>query len=246
MTTFPVLDEATLVALRSSHSHRFPQTGKLRPPAIGGSGTVEIQIVLGNPTGACRMPNGSVVSDVWRSFVRSALARAPEPDGFAEQLSRDSLLFPDPSTINSIFETWPALATVCASLVADKVKNKMALVVPSPAEEPPGPILEALASRPRAVWRWVRPTRADSFAIIIEPPGLAEWEIFSDEVKKPGSDNWRLACDLNASCVPLACSADGNETTLEQLVLRWPGVGIRICNEVAGLGGAGAEAELGE
>lgn len=234
-----------LSSLRSRLAHRFPQTATLRAPGDRGIGTVEIPIVLGLPTGACRMPTGAVVSTAWNEYVAAAILKRPDPTGWREDFVADVVLHPDPQGLEELLTRWPALGSTIASLAIKKC-GPDAVSIPLPTDRPPEPLAAMIGERQRASWRWVRPTRAAAFAILVEPPPPALWSMFTDAVRGGEANHWRLVRDFLDGCAPQLFKADGAPATLDSLLERWPGVAISLVGPIAALGGAAAEGELGE
>lgn len=242
----PPLDDATLASVRTKHPHRFPQRATLRPPADRGTGSVEIPIVIGNPSGACRMPAGEFVSDAWGRYVLPALSSMPDPDGLGEALARDMVLWPDVATVEEIFSTWAALPQQIAGRLLPQKIGRGIVADPKPTEKPVGAVAAYLAGHPRAAWRWVRPARGDAFALVLEPPSAAEYTIFNDEMRHAGANHWELVQRFVAACVPLVVGDCDVPAPLDGLVARYPGVAIGLAKDAAALGGIAAEVELGE
>lgn len=242
MFTPPALTDAELSAIRVQHAHRFPQTARIRLSSQAGS--VPIQLVIGIPTGAAKMPPGAVVSPAWNESVVSTLRRE-DSAGLAAQVARDCVLWPAPAVLEGIFAQWPALPNVIAPLALKKA-GRGSVTAPLTTDTPPAPLAEQLAKRPRAVWRWVRPSRGDAFALVIDAPGYIPWQTFADAIKEPGGDKWQLVVDFVDTCCPFVCTAQGTAATLAEAIGPVPFAAIHLASEAAELGGAGADAELGE
>ena len=241
----PALDAAALADVRAKLAHRFPQSATLRPPADRGVGAVEIPIVLGNPSGACRMPAGSFVSDAWAQYIRGALTGVAEDAGLAEDLARDCILLPDAAVVDEILTCWPALAPKITAILNKKI-GRGVVEDPKHNEKPPAPIAAWFEGHPRAAWRWVRPARGDAYSLIVEPPGAAEYDAFNEGMRQRKADVWKLTRDFVAGSTPAVFDTAGNPVALEALLTRLPGVAISLALAAAQLGGIDAEAELGE
>ncbi len=242
MLTVPPPTPEELASLRSLHAHRFPQAGSIRLPAANG-GTVSIPLVIGLPSGACRMPSGAVVSPAWEQFVESAIKRSPEPDGFRETLAQDVVLYPSPGVLAQVLEEWPAAPVPIGTAVMKKI-GREALEVPTATEQPPASLAPLLIDR--AVWRKVKASKADEFAIVIVPPSSAAWSIFSDGIRRTGANSWKMSTEIVQACVPAVCRADGVAANLEEVACRYPGLVLSIVGTIAMISGGAAEVELGE
>ena len=234
-----------LSSLRTRLAHRFPQTATLHAPGDRGLGTIDIPIVLGLPTGACRMPTGAVVSSAWNEYVAAAVLKRPDPVGWREEFVSDVVLHPDNQGLEELLAQWPALSNKIAQLAIKKC-GPDAVSIPLPTDRPPAPLAAMIGERPRASWRWVRPTRAAAFAILVEPPPPALWSMFTDGIRTADSGQWRLVRDFLEGCAPSIFQADGQPAALDAVLGQWPGVAISLVGPIAALGGAAAEGELGE
>lgn len=233
------LDDATLASIRVAQAHRYPQTATLHPPGDRGVGTLAISIVIGNPSGACKMPAGMVTLPAWSQYVLAALSGTVEEDGLVELMARDCILWPYDA--DEMLATWAAMSQSVVKVLFQKI-GRYAIQDPKAAETPPPAIASYLEEHPRATWRWVRPARGGVFSLVVEPPRPDVYTIFSDSMRKSGTDHWGMIKEFVAGCVPFV---DGDES-LSALMGRWPGIAIALAKDIAMLGGIAAEAELGE
>jgi len=59
-------------SLASQHSHRFPEKYTVSLPGDHGT-TVRIPVVIGNPSGPCKMTLGQKPAPAWSNFLAPAL-----------------------------------------------------------------------------------------------------------------------------------------------------------------------------
>ena len=237
------LDDATSASIKSAQSYRYPQTATLRPPGARGIGKVEVQVMLGNPSGACKMPAGSVTLPAWSQYVATELVGEREQDGLMDLMVRDCLLWPVDA--DEILSTWPGLVQPMARVLFQKI-GRFAVSEPGTGEDVPEVIQAHFEEHPRATWRWVRPGRGDAFSLLLEPPRPDSFMVLGEELRKGTSDNWATVKSFVAGCVPGVFRADGTPASLEAIIAQWPGVALSLAKGAAQLGGIAAEAELGE
>lgn len=240
------LEAAQLAELRQRFAHRFPQPATLHITGDRGVGNIDVPILLGLPTGACPAAPGVPVSGAWSEYVGASILRRPDPAGWREEFVSDVVLFPDNAGLQELLEHWPALTATIAQLALKKCGGPDSVTQPLATEKAPEPIARALAERPRASWRWVRPTRAAAFAVVVDCPPPALWSMFAEGIREDGAKHWQLVRDFLDGCNLVAFDGAGQPVTLERIIGQWPGVAIGLVAPIAALGGAAASGELGE
>lgn len=230
--------------LLAEFAYRHPEKASLE--VVGDRGApVRLPILLGNPTGACRLPSGMRPSPAWQDSIAVTLRLRRVEDSAADLLGADCVVWPAPGVWAEWVERWPALTGRVAELARQKMGGVLdAVVEPAANAKAPEAVDEALAGRPRAVWRIVNvpSTRLD---LAIDAPTGAVYDAFLDAVRKPDADLWRLCGDLVRACVPVVV-ANGGAMPVEEVLDRWPGLGVVLIAVVAQLAGAGAKARMGE
>lgn len=234
-------DLAQLLAL---HAHRYPQPAHLTVIGDGGE-KQRLPLILGNPTGACVMPDGEKVSPAWNTIVRSAIQQRRESGGIGEQLIKDCLLWPDRRTWATWHQRWPGIAANVLESIGKKVGQAPVSATWTEEEEPPATIAAALASRPHAVWRRIAPHGVE-IHLAIDPPDGATWRLFESATAKTDADAWERVRELVEARVPAVARTDGKSIALTEMLARWPGAAISITGEILSLVGNNVEVELGE
>ena len=234
-------------ALLSRHSTRHPSKAHL---TVIGDGDVQVRLplVLGNPTGCSRMPEGVEVSPAWDEHA-AAILRLRKSGGreAGEALVEDCVLWPEPATWAQWAARWPGLPNSALALVARKVAVLGACVKkPGPKDTAPGPIAATLGKHPRAVWRKLAPEQGEEMAIALDAPDGVRWQFFVDGSMEPGARLGALAADMLAACTLACVRLDGTAAPIGDVVDRWPGLALLLTQQVAELAGATAEVALGE
>lgn len=236
------MTDAEVQALRATHAHRFPQTASLTVPGDRGA-QVRLSLVVGNPTGACKMPPGEKVRSAWNDLVAAGLKMTGD---LAERVATDCLLWPDAATWATWCARWPALPSrLAATVIAPKVGG-VALNEPETDEAPPAALADVLAKNPAA--QWYRANRdGEHFALVIAPPDPVRWRFYEEAREKKGAAVWALLREL-AEAQVLACVQlpDGAPRDVVTLYERWPGFAFFVVAVVSYLAGGAADAELGE
>lgn len=234
--------------LKRDHAHRYPELVTLRLPGDGGE-RVDVPLVLGNPSGACSMPEGMPVSSAWSNLVRAALGQRREGD-VAGQVSADCILWPERSAWAKLALRWPGLP----GSIVDEVRKKVgtvgaAVAKPFAGDEVPEPLAAALGFDARRVWLSLQPRPAIRYAVVIEPPAAGEWRLFQQALDQRDGDHWKQVRGFALRCVRVAVVRDGEEwkpITFSEIVDRFPGLVFGVTSQVNEMLGANAEAELGE
>lgn len=229
---------ADLDALLAEHGHRFPETARV-PVVDDGDEDVLLPILLGSPSGACRMPEDEKPSKAWRNML------AGGADDINEQLARDCVLWPERATWNAWCVRWPLLADAVGTMVAHILAD-VQLSKPSIDDVAPPAIEKALTSKPHAVWRQLQ-VRGEKFLLVIAPPDAAAVELYHEAFNATGADRWKVALEaVNARVAACERDGDGQAMSIAEVVARWPGVAFPIVNEANRLAGARAEVLLGK
>ena len=242
----PSADE--LAELLAHHAHRYPERSGVTMRGDGED--VRLPLLLGNPSGACSMPSGSKPSPAWASLlsggggVDAALAR---------QLADDCVLYPPRATWAQWVARWPGLpGSVASVVIADKLAMRPeTIAAPVYSDEAPAPIAAALAAHPRAAWRWLRPRpRGDSFAVAINPPESAAYRMYTDALRKPGSDAWamhrQLVDAVIVACVRVRPDDSASTEPVGATLDRFPGLVLGLVGVAKEMVGASVEITLGE
>jgi hypothetical protein len=241
-----VPSDEELAAMLAQHAHRFPVRASI--PVLGDAGErMRLPLLLGVPSGACRMPAGSRSSPVWKTIVSSILEGSFKAAVIAEHLANDCVLWPDQRICAEWRERWPAIPNDIALAVLRLVGAEVAaLGEPSPLEEPPKAIEEVLLEHPRAVWRHMRP-RDEAYEVVIECPDAVRYDAFSDAIGRADADAMAL-CREFAEAQVMACVSKASSTPvpLGKAFDPHPGLVILVASQARRLGGAQAEVRLGE
>lgn len=230
----PSADEvAKLVA---QYAYRYPQKAKV--PVMGDGGErVMLPLLLGVPSGACRLPSGVKASPAWRVIVEGLLSQNLDGSAISEALVADCVLWPEPKTFALWRDRWPGLGGDVGLAVLRMVGGmSTAIEEPSAVEEPPAPIASLLEQHPRAVWRRLRPPGA-TFDVVIDTPDSVKFDAFTDAIGKSDADKPALVRDFAEACL-LAPIGDAFD--------RFPGLAILVAAQARRLGGAQGEIALGE
>jgi hypothetical protein len=241
--TEPTPDE--VAAVFAANQHRFPEISHISVTGDRGV-TVRLPFVLGNPSGACKMPAARQPSTVWNSFVSAALTRGKLPEG-EEAGAQDAMLWPPPATWAQWSERWPALA----GKVWTAIKRKCGAMLEGITEPDytddrlPDAVKAALAANPRAALRRYE-THRGSFLMLVDPPPSAAWRIFTASIA-PGSEAAKSAREMAQVCTRFIFNEkSAAEVSFEAMVAEWPGLAVQACLTVSVLAGAAADIELGE
>jgi hypothetical protein len=235
--------EAELAALLAEHAHRFPE--KARFTVADGDADVKLPVLLGNPSGACKMP-GSLVSPAWDATAAATFKMRPDSEAVTEQLVADCVLWPNGETWLIWVQRWPALPEVVHAAVRQKTGARVAMLVePKPGETCPDALVPALARVHGAVWRHLKPPGGE-FTAAISPPDSGAWRMFGDAMKRRDAEHAQLARDLAESCLLATVGSDGLVVKAADIFDRWPGMVLLVGLIVAHLAGLTASYELGE
>lgn len=246
----PTADE--LAQLTAQHVHRFPEKFSLSMPGDRGS-TVKIPVLIGNPTGACKMPLGERPSAAWSNFIAALFQVRPESAELERQAAADCLLWPTPIVWSQVAERWPGAPSVLWKAASKKCGASLALMdIPEDGDPPPPPIAAELDRYPRAVWRILNPP-GQKLAVVIDSPKSIAWSFFSDAMKKDDADRWALVCELSQMAVPAAvriidatmAEPERYEPVnfVEDIMSRWPGFALHVAATLSYLAGRIAKVE---
>jgi hypothetical protein len=232
-------DRATL---RAQYASRYPEVATIKVPGEGG-GDVSLQVVIGNPSGACSLPAGAPISPAWKRAIGVTMkVNADDDDGAL--LAADCLLWPNRKTWDSYVETWPAIEGRLLTAVRQKIGGTSEFVSEvAPGDALPESIASALSANARSVARKLTPRGAVMF-VALQPPEPAPWRSFVDLIKKPDADPISLVNDIVRMSVKAVTRGD-SAATFDDL-LRWPGLILVLLAEISVQAGAAAKIELGE
>lgn len=237
--------DGELAALLSEHAHRYPE--KARFTVVDGENDVALPVLLGNPSGASKLPMGKTASPAWDTTAAATFKMRPDTEAVTEQLVADCVLWPDAATWASWTRRWPALPEIVQVAVRRKTGSSLAMIEDFPDDaEKPEPIRHALERFHGSVVKRFKPTDKDVIDAVIMPPDAGLWRIFGDAMKKRGAGAGKLARDLAAACLTVAMRSDGSAVTADDLFDRWPGQALLVGLVVSHLAGITARFELGE
>lgn len=230
----PTAEERAL--LKKDHAHRFPELRYLLMPGDGAK--IRLPVVLGNPSGACKMPEGRKPRGAWKKSVAATFGRETDFDFSA--LVTDCVLWPTQSVFAQWCERWPALMDAIRSPLRAKYGGAQSLVSEPGREEEHAPEIEAaLEANPSATWMRFSPKGA-VIDVVVKAPASHVWSLFVEAMRAADADAWALVLDLTVSSV--VASTAPIDTTLA----RWPGLALLVGREVGYLAGMVAEVVEGE
>lgn len=232
-----------LQAVLSANPHRYPEIVHLTVPGARGK-PQRLTFVLGNPSGACRLPAGVKPSPAWSDVVATTL-KLKKNDG-NEQIANDCVLYPDLGTFAAWCERWPALADSVWSAARKKFGGVLeSLDEPAEGEKLPQAIEDGWSKWPNAALRRFTP-RGRKYLVLVDPPAAAPYSFFLDAVRKDDADYWKLSSEMARSSVRLCVDeATGAEVSYDDIAAQWPGVPLLTILTVYVLAGAAADVELG-
>lgn len=228
----PELSLADREAIRREQAHRFPELRYFPKPGDDGQ-PVKLPVVLGNPSGACKMPKGARVSKAWGEKVAQTFGAADDTD--LSQLVTDCILWPPPPIWAEWLQRWPALAeSIRPALVRKYGGAADQIAEPGPDETAP----EAIAAARSPGDAWVR--FKGEIDLIVKAPTSGQWAMFTEAMKRPAADHWALALDLAMACTVAATHP------IAETFARWPGLALLVDREASYLAGLATEYEEGE
>lgn len=222
--------------IKVEHAHRFPELRYFPKPDDEG-GTIKLPVVIGNPTGSCKMPKGAPVSRAWAQSVTRTFGG---DRGDNAEFVRDCVLWPPPPVWAQWCHRWPALPeSVRPAIVAKYGGDTDDVSEPGPDVEAPKDIAEARAANPGSLWvRFERKSACVDF--VVKAPSAFQWAAFSNAMKEPNADAWALALDLALACTVAATMS------VAEVFNRWPGLALQIDREASYLAGIRSDFEEGE
>jgi hypothetical protein len=236
--TIPELTLEVRETIKVSQAHRFPELRYFPKPGDDGK-EIKLPVILGNPSGACRMPKGERVSRAWAASVTATFKQQSEPFDYGP-LVTDCVLWPDPRTWASWTQRWPALADSVRPALVRKYGGAQALISePGPEEEQPAELTEALATHPGASWLRFSP-KGTAVDLVVTAPTSFAWASFTEAMKRPNADTWALTLDMATACTPAATKP------IADLFARWPGLPLLVMHHASYLAGLATAYEEGE
>lgn len=223
-------------SIKRDLAYRFPELRYFPKPGDDGK-PVKLPVVLGIPSGASKMPADKKASKAWGAKVAQTFGT-----GEAEWLPliADCVLWPSPPVWAEWLQRWPALAdSVRPALIAKYGGAADLLSEPSGDVEPPAVIGDARAANPGSSWQRFQP-KGSTVDLVVKPPSSAQWAMFTEAMKRPGADHWKLALEL-AEAVTVASTMG-----VADAFARWPGLALLVDREAAYLAGIASEYEEGE
>ena len=233
----PELTPEIRASLKHEQAHRFPELRFFPKPGDDGK-DIRLPVVLGNPSGACVMPEGKRASKMWTHLVASTFGVRDDFEDTA--LVTDCVLWPPPGVWARWAERWPALPPSVAPALRRKYGGSIHQVSdPGDEVEMPPEIATALAASPGAAWLRFEPTGAQ-VDLAIKAPASHVWSLFREAMKKPDADHWALVLDLAVNSVA------ASTRPIAAVVGQWPGLALIITQRVSRLAGSTTEFEEGE
>jgi hypothetical protein len=238
--------DAELAALMAEHAHRRPEKGLLR--VLGdGDQVVQLPIVVGNPSGACKMPRPEDATTAWDQLAAGTFNLRTDDDGLTEKIAADAVLWPPPATWAAWCQRWAALPNLVQGLVRRKVGAARAQLERPEVSTPRPPAVAALLERHAgAVWRRLLPQGAEPLDVVLTPPDSGVWRLFNTAFRKRDAKHGALLRDMVGASVLAALRADGSPMDPDELFDRWPGFVLTLSLHVHELAGLLASADLGE
>jgi len=246
----PTADD--LAVLLAKNAHRFPDKRTISLPGDRGS-TVRIPVLIGNPSGACKMPIGERPSAAWSNVIAETFSVLDKGVDVVRQAAADCVLWPDPLTWAQVAERWPAAPDTLWKAAREKCGASLAqLDIPAADEQPHELVKAVLDKYPRAVWR-----RLDGdgtpLVIVVDAPKSIAWSFFSSAMRKSDSDRWELITQMTQGAVPGAWRVTpATMSTPEQLepfdfigegLARWPGFALHVALTLGQLAGIAARVD---
>lgn len=234
------IPEITLEAretIKRDQAHRFPELRYFPKPGDDGR-PIKLPVVLGNPSGSCRMPAGSRASKAWGQKVAQTFGVSN--DSRNAQLVADCVLWPPPNVWAEWLQRWPALNdSVFPALVRKYGGASDQVTEPSDDTEAPAAIADARGQHPGSSWIRFEPKGAIVDVLVKAPTGT-QWALFTEAMKAQSADHWALALDLATACTA------ASTMPIAEAFARWPGLALRVNMEASFLAGLATEAEEGE
>jgi len=240
---------AEIAALVAENAHRFPEKAMFQAPE--GAGDVSLPVLLGIPSGACKLPGGKFATSAWSDTIAVTFKMLKGADASPEQLAADCILWPDAGTWGKWVERWPALPGRVVVALRRKLASSLEMIDEEPKGEMPEAVQAAIARMPSAVWRKLevdgpgRPSKPEFYDMVVAPPDAGVWRMFCAAMKVRGEAYASLARGLAESCV-VVCVKDGAAVTAEALFDRYPGHVILVGLTAAHLAGISASFTMGE
>lgn len=224
-------------ALLSAQAHRYPEMFWFT--VSDGDGKVDLPVLLGLPSGACKMPMGQQGSDDWARATAAAFGKG---DFDNTALVEDCVLWPAPTVWAQWIARWPALHIPVGSQLRRKYGGALSQFrAPRKDETPPDAIAEALRRNPSAIWRRFRPDGHElDIDLAVAPPDLTAWRMFEGERERPGVNHWALVLDMATA------STVTSTVPVADLFSRWCGLALTVTLAVSNLAGVAAEVRRGE
>lgn len=234
---------AEYAELAAQHAHRHPEKRQLSMPGPGGK-PVSIPFVIGNPLGACSLPEGEKTTPWWNAAVAINMKLRREEPQDTDRLIDECVLWPDRKTYRELVQRWPGLPTSLLTIVREKYGGDANAIGEHTTDEAlPPSVAAALAGDENATARILK-FRGASFAVAIAPPDATAWRMFVEAIKKPGAKVSDLASEISAPSVLAAADlSTGKETTFADIAVRWPGIVIAVVATAGVLAGNAAKEE---
>jgi hypothetical protein len=246
----PTADE--LSVLLASQAHRFPEKHTISLPGDRGS-TVRIPVLIGNPSGACKLPPGELANVAWSHFIAATFKTRDDSVELTRQAAADCLLWPPPAVWAQIVERWPAAPDALWLAAREKCGAALYLMSFPEEGEKPAPEVGAVLDRyERAVWRRLQPP-GQNLVVVIDPPKSVAWTFFSEAMKKSETDRWKLVCEMAQMAVPAAfrvtlaslAAPEAYEPVsfVDDVMPQWPGFAVHVVAVQSQLAGMRAKVD---
>lgn len=235
---------AELAALLSAQAHRYPSQASIS--VVGDRGVkLRLPLVLGNPSGACLMPEGEKTSPTWSKVARAAFRGRAVDQQLAADFVRDCLLWPDKKTWAMWVKRWPGLVVNVNEALTKKMGQATIDVVSldDSEEPPPEPIAAALDKYPQAAWCRLVVSGA-TLQLALDPPDAGAWQAFDDATERPNADAWEQQRTFAAGRIRALVFEE--PMAVDEAFRRWPSAALAVILQIAHLVGNASEITLGE
>lgn len=240
----PVLTPEIRAELRSKYAHRYPEVSK--EIVLGGE---RLTLVIGNPSGACELPDGEVPDPAWGDMLAALYTQEQDPS-LGARMAQDLILWPPAAHVSAILDRWSQLPQQLLETLQKKIGMHSGAV-----EETDAATTSRLASvlnksRYGFCRQLIVPDGFDAegarkystFPIVIATPSSKQWRAWQTRMKEDGADHWEVCQKLARDMV----TGIEGAPDLAAVIKRWPGVVVAIIRELTVAVGATIEVELGE
>lgn len=238
MWSAPAPDERA--ALTAAHAHRFPVPVRVTVRGDGGA-PLSLPFLLGNPTGALRVPAGRV-SPAFAQVIGAINMGRDEGDD--DELIRDCVLYPPPALLAAARNQWPGLVSDLSKQIAAKIGLSSAGAEMFAGEDLPAAVAGLLEAHPRATCRRFTPPGADGrpvdLLLVVDTPSRLAYDAFTEAIAARDADRPKLLREFAEGVTRLQFGATGDAFD------QWPGLLCLVVGIAAKLAATVGESRLGE